>query len=337
MEFLVHIGMPKTGTTSLQNYLFNRRADLQAHSVNYVFADPNPTANPFFESFRPVFLRGRSKRQVGSIVREAQIGIQGKIKSGSLNVLSAEVLSNVDPELVAEIISAENAKYVVYVRNELEFLASSYAQLVHKEPHPPSLADFISIRMNRHNGQLLDAWRNCFKERFQPRIFDRSSLVNGDIVRDFFSAFLPVSALKLSPTDLKFEDQNPSLTDEIIAYKSHIRHTHPALVSHNRINYRAFALLAEKFGKKFRLPETFKSTLLSNLELQGKKWSQKYFGVDQVFDYSAYQFQGPQESITVSDKRVREILAEHRIILSELNFTDARHGKPGGMRDLNVQ
>jgi len=285
---IVHMGLPKTGTTSLQVAMTKNSTLLASAGVSYVRAAPAEDANDWFEHLRPRNLRGLSQQGIEQRVQHTRDTVLPNIAEDGITMLSAEVLYNINPELLARIFAGHDCRFVAYIRDELHFLASSYAQVVHANPTPPMLADFIESRSANHLGKFLKKSYDALGDKFVPRIFNREQLKAGDIVEDFFCHFFPNLNVDLDLSDKT--DKNPSLTDEVIAFKLKLAVAQPHMVSHTPRRYVALASLSKCFGQPFRLPRDPYEELAAFFNESQKQWAYDFFGRASVFDYHDYPF-----------------------------------------------
>ncbi len=148
----IHIGMPKTGTTSLQFFMHRNKATLKKQDVYYpaTMRDPLPTATQhrYVNEFMRQQQRNRDEGKPVSghvINRVAQeIERQGFAK----NVISEELFSY-DPEFSAAYLGRFakklDAKVVVFLRRQDTWAESMYAQSV-RGGYTGTFEEFIQAR-----------------------------------------------------------------------------------------------------------------------------------------------------------------------------------------------
>ena len=285
---IVHMGLPKTGTTSLQVAMTRNSTLLASAGVNYVRAAPAVNANDWFKHLRPRHLRKISQQEIEQRVQQTRDTVLSNIAADGTTMLSAEGLYSINPELIARIFAGHECRFVAYIRDELNFLASSYAQVVHASPTPPMLADFMEARSANHLGKFLKKSCDALGDKFVPRIFNSEQLKGGDIVEDFFCHFFPSLNVDLDLSDKT--DKNPSLTDEVIAFKLKLAAEQPQMVSRTPGRYAALVSLSKYFGQPFRLPRDPYEELVAFYHESQKQWAYDFFGRASVFEYHDYPF-----------------------------------------------
>lgn len=202
-------------------------------------------------------------------------------KKDTLNIVSSEDFHNCSPEAIHEIFSPYETRVLVYIRNELDFLSSSYCQKVHATDTIISPEEYVSRRKSGLT-EFLNSWHKFFDSNLEIRIFSKSSLVGGDIIKDFL-----VKSLCLDPKDFHIttKDQNPSLTRKFLAFKLYLN-KHYNVNDHKNQLYQYLARLsAVDQSGKFYFPTRINEELVPVFKREQEIWSPKYFGVNQIFDY----------------------------------------------------
>lgn len=293
MKFILHIGRPKTGTSSLQSFLRRNSKLLATRGLNYIAYRDGADANPIFSdlSRKRIRLNGTAwKHRKVQVAREI-IFREACADTGVTNLLSAESLSNVSPEVVAEVFQGTRCKLVSYVRNELEFLASSYAQHIQSGWATTSARDYLSGRKRVSNRYHLEAFSGQFSTDFMPVLFSRGNLIDGSIIADFTTRVLRIDLMNEATLP---KDANPSISDDVVKFKKW-------LVANGREEYRgrkpyhALATLSSLYGSKYILPDTTRELLLPRIEPFGEDWMRRFFpGID-PFPYADYPFAASSE------------------------------------------
>ena len=178
-----HIGSPKTGTTSLQNFLNENAEELREHSnINYVEAGRSHIAHNRLAS---AARSGEAEKVFDAIGREADS------MPDATHIVSSEMLFNpFNARKVAQGIPdhiRERGKVICYVRRQDSYLDSMYKQLLKNSRIKPDRQAFLgdAIRLVRYL-DTLNAYSGMFgEENVIVRPYSQSKLKNGDIVDDF--------------------------------------------------------------------------------------------------------------------------------------------------------
>jgi len=138
MDLYLHVGLPKTGTSSLQLFFSNERAFLMRHSILYPgtgiqIKGHHAFARAFAEDVQAENLRWAtavdSSQLMGDFKREVSA------KKPGIVLLSSEAF--VPVKIVTPLLEAlkslelfQNVKIIVYLRRQDEYLESRYAQSI---------------------------------------------------------------------------------------------------------------------------------------------------------------------------------------------------------------
>ena len=105
-------------------------------------------------------------------------------------------------------------RVLCYIREFLEFASSSYAQEVHANGYVDTLEGYCHSHFRRPLSSLVQLWRDVADKAVFLH-YDRSSLLNQDIVEDFFqrAGLTPPAPISSS------YDANPSISGNLLAFK----------------------------------------------------------------------------------------------------------------------
>lgn len=198
MRLLLHIGMPKTGTSTLQEALHTNRRRLRDVGVRY--PDPGSRMHghallvtPFFDDegmpreFRgaPARARHRGVRLWDRIANDASRG------DASTMILSTEYLYGLREDRIESLAALlrslfDPVEVVCYVREPASYYVSLTQQVVRGSGRiqPPA-------RFRMRTPQCLGRYEAAFDGRVEVRAFQPTSLVAGDIVTDFLATYAP--------------------------------------------------------------------------------------------------------------------------------------------------
>ncbi|MGR3484485.1 MAG: hypothetical protein ACU0BF_04015 [Paracoccaceae bacterium] len=206
---LIHIGMPKTGTSSIQSWLTQNADALAQRGVAYrrapaEGAPKNPSQTEMlataYEALGRVMPHSQLTRQLGfatpagqTAVVEAFTAAQRDAIGGDIRtlVLSSENLSTHldDAERIGGLDAwarglADEVRYVVYLRRQEDYLASRYFQGL-RAGRTMSLRAFIARNLTLDYAAFVDLWRGVVGPRLTVRLLEPDALRDGDLVADF--------------------------------------------------------------------------------------------------------------------------------------------------------
>lgn len=196
----LHVGRPKTGTTSVQKYLYVNRNKLQEHGFLY----PETGLLDGAHHLLPVSILDNIPPAIEHLPKiDPEIlyeQLLDEISQSSLDkvILSSEFFSllhfpseDSNRAKLAGLLSDFDVKIVVYFRYQPDFLLSSYMQEVKnlRLKHAVNFEDFKSLFLKRKPNNYrwsVARWETCFTwENIIVRAFDKTKLENGDVVLDF--------------------------------------------------------------------------------------------------------------------------------------------------------
>ncbi len=228
---VLHVGMGKTGTSSIQAWFHRNRQRLTRHGVLFPQSPGKrrharlSLAVQVDEARRPPDRRGIEEppaSQLRPVVREELVAEIRASKPSRL-LLSDEGLCGASDEAIENLRHlldgvAESVRVVFYLRRQDEHLCSRYQQVVKWNGLTARLAERAD-RMGRAAGLYdyrarLEAWQRVFRpDELVVRRFERADFVGGTLLRDFLDA----AGLALHPED--FEEgptRNTSLDAESV-------------------------------------------------------------------------------------------------------------------------
>jgi hypothetical protein len=208
---IVHIGLNKTGTTTIQGWLAQNVAALEAQGIHYNALEGLPRSR----MNHAVGLASIAARQGGRLrpaertlerlgVTDAAAQLQDidgftealedwlASAGAGTYVLSSEFLPSWLPR--PDWIKAfdtwlcqrfDEVRYIVYLRDQVDWVPSAYGQHV-KAGGTITLEEFITQRGTRDYHDTCRKWRRAVgRERLGVRLLEPDFLRNGDLVQDF--------------------------------------------------------------------------------------------------------------------------------------------------------
>ncbi|OWU72419.1 hypothetical protein ATO1_22275 [Phaeobacter sp. 22II1-1F12B] len=185
---IFHIGDPKTGSTSIQQTLFERTWNSPNHDIAY----------PDALNALPV-ARALKKSPEDSAASFRKIRKWLDAQTADAAVISAEHFAPVKPEALKEVIDrflpayADRVHIIAYARPHIPRLISSYSQRVKARGIKQDLNRFCTDAANNGKFRLSERfheWRNVFGTDFTLRPMVRNRLYKGDVVYDFLREIL---------------------------------------------------------------------------------------------------------------------------------------------------
>jgi hypothetical protein len=226
-SLVLHIGDPKTGTSSIQEVLL--RGLWQSPSVKVAY--PNqlnsfPLANALTDPKQAEHLEARFTRLANWVDQT----------DADVAVVSAEQFFRVDPkELFATLTQylpdhAHSMRVIAYVRPHADRFVSAFMQRIKAGMFQGDMDTFF--QKTQGEGLLnftprFMAWRQVFGDRFTLRPMIRSRLRDGDVVSDFLDLVVNGAPFRMGAA----VDANPSLPLEPLVAVREVQ----AILMRNRV------------------------------------------------------------------------------------------------------
>lgn len=283
-RIILHIGRQKTGTTAIQRFLYANPLLLESHNLYYPqygirgfghheIGGPISHVNP------PRFRRSRSE-----VVDALRAGLLDEIKDrDSLVVISSESFQNCAPRLVGQLLAGYQVEVVVYLREQVGFLASAYAQKVQSSDYSGSLEAFVQDNRSIDYLRFLDSWSKEFASRIHVKIYDRKELLHGDVVSDFCESFLHIPSDMVKPLRTK-HDPNPTLTHDLLEFKLRVNQTCTLSSENAKLLFKGLAELSmtDSSGKTWVSPD-LANRIARQYDPSNRRIAHKYLGREILF------------------------------------------------------
>jgi hypothetical protein len=294
----LHIGTEKTGTTSIQNFLAKNRPLLERQGILY----PRSPGNQNHKALTVYALReakqGGIRRSSGvsrpeqvpkfrerlAAELDREIGDSGaSIIIFSNEHLSSRLLTIPEIERVKKLCDnyAERTKIIVYLRNQVDFLVSSFGTTIktgstRKFPFPltPRRIRTMDYRA------LLEPWRKTFgRENLIARRFERAHFVEGDLLSDF-AAQIPFDTAEFT----RSEPRNEALGARELAFLREFNARVPRWIDATVTNpareniVTALAGLSEVgVGQRLSVSPEIASAIMQHFEKSNGQIAKEYF------------------------------------------------------------
>jgi len=177
-RLILHIGMHKTGTSSVQRYFSRNRAVLRRMGVCYpksigASGQRQPKHAALFDAISHEADFGAHHPVLGPAAELLdQLAAEIEAAPGQLGVLSAEGLSGERPvfaAVMADIAARFDATVVIFVRRQDHWVESFYKQMVLSRDvrETRSFHEFVqaaSTRLHMDYAQIVGWWRDAFED-----------------------------------------------------------------------------------------------------------------------------------------------------------------------------
>jgi hypothetical protein len=331
MKCIVHIGTEKTGTTTLQQWLYSNRSALSAQKVylSNICGKPNNRYLSYF--FEPAGRKSRcqlfNEHNDEAVFYEGFLDrLSSEIRNASTDhdvfVISSEhfhsrVTSTEDISSLASFLNKQfnEINVVCYFRNQYEMAISAYSTAL-RVGSSLSINEYLSSKVTPDNYyynfvDIAENWSGCFgKDNCIFKLYDNKSLVDGDIRKDFLREILP----NINGEKIKFKSESTNKSFACLqaaalrAINKHVplwggSQNHTSL-SNNHLQRQ---LLLVKSLQRGVLNAHCRSEIDSLFEDSNKKFFAKYFEPMASFDSRDNDL---ENETTLSLNEVSEIVAD---------------------------
>ncbi|MDP2901793.1 MAG: hypothetical protein Q8N96_01595 [Methylovulum sp.] len=217
----LHIGIPKTGTSSIQNFFYQKREELKSHGLLYPITASSGLGTEHYLlsdalGFGKKHRVNEREKELSDMARSLEKEIK---KSSAHSVLFSSECFYIpnDIEPVKAFFSDYEVCIVVYLRRHDTWWPSAYSQTVKTVKSPPwnrSIEAYINFSKNRPQRPsyrtLVDRWAKVFgKENMIIRPYEGQQN-QPDLIADILTAINFQSAIPLKST-IGVESKNQSL------------------------------------------------------------------------------------------------------------------------------
>ncbi len=264
MKAILHIGMPKTGTSSIQNTFAAAKVNGLRYFDWYMPNHGSLVAAINHDPSLP-FVAKRSAEELDSFVGKYRARFEQGLSESDTGtfLVSAERLYTLTMEQAQQIKAffsqyTNDFQIIVYVREPTSYMASAFQQNV-----KTGLDRFDIVRSVPLYRPAISIYDKLFgRKNVEIRLFDRASLYQGDVVLDFAKAI----GFPLDPSDV--QKDNESLSAEAVALLFADRRLGPGFnrmgPENNAENRRFIERLSTIQGRKFILDPEKTTALLAN-------------------------------------------------------------------------
>ena len=307
---ILHIGRHKTGTTAIQRFLRKNGSLLAGHG--FCYPDYGIRGFGHHEMGAPI-TRGalsRSRDRAAEIIGGLRNGLDTVIEGQGLPlVISSEAFQNCDPADVRALFQGFDVEVVVYLREQVKYLLSAYAQKVQASDYSHTLEEFFLASSKSTYKEFLEDWERQFPGRIRVKNYDRQELLSGNVVVDFCQTFLGVDG-DVVAARCHETDANPSLTSDLLEFKLRVNQAEPLPAEQSRILFNALARLAvEDRSGSPRISEALACRVTRRYAESNRHIADNYFGRKVLFrPYSCTAAPAFETSLETRLNMIREKL-----------------------------
>lgn len=206
----LHIGLNKTGTSSIQDILYHNYDFLRSKGVLY--------PKTWFKDGGHHELVPLARRSKQEILADARFrDLEEEIGDAETVIMSSEPLWNLTGlEHIRTALGHHDVRAVIYLRHHLPHLLSWYQQNVQAAIQTADPLDFVHFQRFSYVKILTWLAERFGRDKLEIRVYDRARLKDGDSVADFFDVCgIPMyEELQRKPWE-----QNPSITGNLLFFK----------------------------------------------------------------------------------------------------------------------
>lgn len=300
MKALIHIGIPKSGTSSIQAFLGQNRDALAAQGVLY--APFNPEFGSQFEfavtaleacgdTIAPELERRRLRFACGADQRAYVAGYRAFLDRSLHGTGAARFIGSsehihawlVRPEQIAALdrflgARFSEVRYLLYLRAQDELILSGYSEAVRRGAWQ-DFDSYLARHMRQSHWSRLKLWHRVIgRGRLHLRLTRRDALVDGDLLSDF-CAVAQIDAQGL----IRPPRVNEALSAAEIALRRRLNRVLPVLGRDGKLHplyrlaLRQLTPLIRGQGARLRLSEQARAEILARNRADNEKIRKRYF------------------------------------------------------------
>lgn len=293
-SFVLHIGRHKCGTTSLQRFLSKNMEQLQRNGLYYPLSAQDGVDGAHHDV--PRYLANRTRVNADTAAMQLQKSryedLLEEIKDIDLPVLlSSEGFQKVNPLELPEIFVQGSTRIIIYIREQVDYLAASYSQEVHEGRATRSYQSYAGS-FSPDYAKFLEPWEERFgQQNITVRIFGKTDLKNGDVISDFMHVLNIGDDAGFSYPKVS---SNPSIGGNLLYFKRLLNQTSISdeLLRQTYGVWSGLAVQNEKFRRKPQFSKQFVERIRAKFEGSNEIVRKKYFPQrEALFQYEPFENQ----------------------------------------------
>lgn len=273
---ILHIGRHKSGTTSLQHFLFNNQEWLSKMGLYYPKTGLRPYAHHDLAlCFRPEdrnYSKAKSQQLLKHFVNEIR-------KNSKISIISSEAFQHVNPALLLDTFIPNKTKIIVYIREQIDYIISAYSQCVHANQMTETIYEYEK-KVNYDYDEFLKPWEKAYGiENIILKVFERDKLFKQELICDFFNI------LGYEDVPTKLFEMNPTLGGSLLKFKLLINKLDIYEGNFNKHIWRIMNDLASKHSKyrtKPKVTPEFVDYISDKYDESNRKVFQRYFNTEKI-------------------------------------------------------
>lgn len=214
---ILHIGRHKSGTSSLQKFFCENESILDELGYYY----PKNLRRPIAHHPLAIYFNRNLSDTLNERDHQEIYDFWEEIKDKQNIIISSESFQNIDPLNMKKALGKYNLKIVVYLREQVTYLLSSYAQAIKARKLTLTLEEYENtIFRNVDYFKFIKKWEIAFPNaKMTIRLFEKSLLIEQDIRKDFLVHTGIATKKDLNKFIFIDEDKNPSIGGGLLEFK----------------------------------------------------------------------------------------------------------------------
>ncbi|MGE4457044.1 MAG: sulfotransferase family 2 domain-containing protein [Arcobacteraceae bacterium] len=269
---ILHIWRHKSGTSSLQKFLCENEEALGKRGFYYPKSLRRQIAHhPLAYCYNNNLKSQLTIEDVNEIEK-----FWKEILHRDNIIISSEAFQNISPKSMALDFKNFDLTVVIYLRDQISYLLSSYAQAIKARKVTCTLKEYEkTIFRNVDYYSFIKKWEKAFPNaKIKVDVFDKKSLLDGDIRKDFLVKNNICSTKELGEFDFVDNDQNPSIGGSLLEFKRLLNFTDFEATIDEKKLYKILQTLASE-NESYKLKKTMPKKLFEDIQEKYKKTNQK--------------------------------------------------------------